>query len=193
MERWFADLADDPDFAHALLRKFTDLMRDSVIQLLEEAGEFIDVIVTGDDLGSQNAPLVSPGMYRRLIKPFHAELLAAIRSRTKANVFFHSDGDIYPLLDDLIEIGVDILNPVQVSARGMSNTARLKREFGNRLSFCGAIDTQWVLPRGSTDDVRREVRQRIRDLGPGGGRHSQLGARPDAHPIRADTRGGADY
>ncbi len=169
VEKWLMDLAGNPEFAQALLRKVTDLQREAASRFLEEAGEYVDVVITSDDLGSQNAPLISPKMYRRLIKPFHAELIAAIKSRTKAKVFFHSDGNIYPLLGDLIEIGVDLLNPVQVSARDMGDTARLKREFGARLSFCGAIDTQQVLPHGTPDDVRREVRRRIKDLGPGGG------------------------
>jgi uroporphyrinogen decarboxylase len=169
VEKWLTDLAADPDFALALLRQVTDLQREAACRMMEEAGEYIDVVITGDDLGSQNAPLISPKMYRRLIKPFHAEMLAAIKSRTKAKVFYHSDGNIYPLLGDLIEIGVDLLNPVQVSAKDMGDTARLKKEFGNRLSFCGAIDTQDALPYGTPDDVRREVRRRIKDLGPGGG------------------------
>jgi len=169
IENWLLDLAADPDFALALLRKVTDLMKAAVINLLEEAGEYIDVLVTGDDLGSQNGPMISPKMYRRLVKPFHAELMSEIKKRTRARIFYHSDGDIYPLLPDLIEVGIDLLNPVQVSAREMGDTARLKREFGDRLSFCGAIDTQWVLPYGTPDDVRAEVRRRIRDLAPGGG------------------------
>lgn len=169
MDQWFLDLAGDHDFVHALMRKLTDLMQSAAARLLEEAGEYIDVVITGDDLGSQNAPLISPAMYSQLIKPFHAELLRGIKQRTRARVFYHSDGDIYPLLGDLIEIGVDLLNPVHVSAKDMGDTARLKREFGDRLSFCGAIDTQWALPRGTPDDVRREVRRRIKDLAPGGG------------------------
>ncbi len=108
-------------------------------------------------------------MYRQMIKPYHAELMATIKSRTRAKIFYHSDGNIYPLIGDLIEIGVDLLNPVHVSAKDMDDTARLKREFGDRLSFCGAIDTQWVLPYGTPGDVRGEVRRRIKDLGPGGG------------------------
>jgi len=120
-------------------------------------------------LGSQKAPLLSTTMYRQLIKPYHAELLSAIKARSRARIFFHSDGNIYPLLNDLIEIGIDVLNPVQVSARDMGDTARLKREFGDRLAFCGAIDSQSVLPHGTPDEVRREVRRRIKDLAPGGG------------------------
>jgi uroporphyrinogen decarboxylase len=169
MDRWFLDLGGDHDFVHALMRRLTDLMRSAVERLLEEAGDYIDVLITGDDLGSQNAPLVSTTMYRELIKPYHCELMQAIKQRTKARIFYHSDGNIYPLLNDLIETGIDVLNPVHVAARDMGDTARLKREFGGRLSFCGAIDTQQVLPHGTTDDVRREVRRRIKDLAPGGG------------------------
>ncbi len=169
MDRWFLDLACDHEFVHALLGRLTDLMRSAVEQLLAEAGEFIDVLITGDDLGSQNAPLVSTAMYRQLIKPYHAELFRTIRSRSQTKIFYHSDGNIRPLLGDLIEIGIDVLNPVQVSAQDMRDTAGLKREFGDRLAFCGAIDSQWVLPHGSPDDVRQEVRRRIKDLAPGGG------------------------
>ena len=169
VEQWLLDLAGNPDFALALMRKITDLMKASVIRLLEEAGDAIDVLITGDDLGSQSATLISPRMYRRMIKPFHVEIYQEIKKRTKAKIFYHSDGNIYPLLGDLVEIGVDLLNPVQVNAGDMGDTARLKREFGDRLSFCGAIDTGWVLPHGTPDDVRAEVRRRIKDLGPGGG------------------------
>jgi uroporphyrinogen decarboxylase len=169
LDTWLTDLAAAPEFADALLQRVKGIMLAGLVRLLEEAGKYIDVLVMGDDLGMQDAPMMSPEMYRRMLKPYHAELIAAVKQRTKAKVFFHSDGNIYPLIGDLIEVGVDILNPVQVSARDMDDTARLKRKFGNRLSFCGAIDTQSVLPRGTPEDVRREVRQRIRDLGPGGG------------------------
>jgi len=169
MDRWFLDLGSDHDFVHTLMRKLTELMRSCVEQLLAEVGEYIDVLITGDDLGSQKAPLLSNGMYRQLIKPCHAELFRTIKARSRAKIFYHSDGNIYPLLNDLIEIGIDLLNPVQVSAGDMGDTARLKREFGSRLAFCGAIDSQSVLPHGTTEDVRREVRRRIKDLAPGGG------------------------
>jgi uroporphyrinogen decarboxylase len=169
MDAWFLDLASDHDFVHALMRKLTDLMRSATEALLAEAGEYIDVLITGDDLGSQHAPLLSPATYRKLIKPYHAELFRAIKARSKARIFYHSDGNVYPLLNDLIEIGIDLLNPVQVSAKDMGDTARLKREFGDRLAFCGAIDSQWVLPHGTPGEVRCEVRRRIKDLAPGGG------------------------
>ena len=168
-DAWMLDLAADPEFAQALLGKVSACMAAAAEGITTAAGDEIDVILAGDDLGTQSGPVISPAMYRRLIKPFHAELIAGIKRRTQAKVFFHSDGAIYPLLGDLIEIGVDILNPVQVSARGMDDTARLKREFGWHLTFCGAVDSQHVLPHGTPEDVRREVRRRIADLGPGGG------------------------
>jgi uroporphyrinogen decarboxylase len=103
------------------------------------------------------------------VKPLHAELFAFIRSRTRAKVFFHSCGAIRELLPDLVEIGVDILNPVQVSATGME-TAALKRDFGRDLVFWGGgVDTQGVLGSGTPGDVRAEVRRRVADLAPGGG------------------------
>ena len=113
--------------------------------------------------------MISPAMYRALLKPWHAELIAAVKTQSDAKVFLHSDGNVYQLIDDFIDVGVDILNPTQVSAGDMNDTADLKRRFGSRLAFNGAIDTHWVLPHGTTDDVRREVRRRIADLGPGGG------------------------
>ena len=169
MANWLTDLAADPEFAHALLRRVTDLMKAGLTGLLRAAGQNIDVIFMGDDLGAQNAPLISPNMYRLIVKPYHAELIATIRALSKAKIMYHSDGNVIPLLEDFIDVGVDILNPIHVAAKDMGDTARLKRQFGDRLSFCGGIDTQRVLPYGTPDDVRREVRQRIKDLAPGGG------------------------
>jgi uroporphyrinogen decarboxylase len=169
IENYLADMLGDEEFFTALITRIKSMAIPAVRALLKEAGPYVDVLVTGDDLGTQESTLMSPADYRRLIKPHQAEYLAEIHRHTKAKVFFHSDGDILPLLGDLAEIGVDIINPVQVNAGKMADTARLKREFGKRLSFCGAIDTGWVLPRGTTQEVRAEVRRRIRDLAPGGG------------------------
>ena len=168
VDQWLMDLLADRDFADALLRKLTDLQAGATRRLLQEAGENIDVIVIGDDLATQNAPMMAPALYRSLVKPYHAELIAEIKRGTKAKIFYHSCGNVYPLIDDLIEIGVDLLNPIQVAAKDMNDTARLKTIFV-QLSFCGAIDSQNVLPHGSPDDVRKEVRRRIGDLGPRGG------------------------
>jgi uroporphyrinogen decarboxylase len=109
-----------------------------------------------------------PEVYREKVKPYHRRLVESIKSKTDAKVFMHSDGSVYALIPDFIDIGVEVLNPVQVSATGM-DSARLKTEFGDDLSFWGAIDTQEVLPRGTPEDVRNEVKRRIGDLAPGGG------------------------
>ena len=169
LDTWLMDLVADPEFAHALMRKVTDLMIAGVSRYLDVVGQYIDLIITGDDLGTDTSLMMSPQTYREMIKPYHAELMTAIKKRTKAKIFFHSDGNIYRVLGDLVDIGVDLINPVQVSAGDMGNTARLKREFGKHISFCGAIDTQHVLPHGTPEDVRAEVRRRIKDLAPGGG------------------------
>jgi uroporphyrinogen decarboxylase len=108
-------------------------------------------------------------MYREMLKPLHADFISFIKERTNAKVFFHTDGDVFDLVEDFIEIGVDILNPIQTSAGKMANLEELKKRFGDRLTFCGAIDTQDILPFGSPDQVRKEVRRVIATLGPGGG------------------------
>ncbi len=163
------DVAADPEFFTALITKLKELMLGYAEELLRDVGPYVDVIVTGDDLGMTAGPMMSPDSYRRLLKPHHAELLGAIKRRIAGKIFFHSCGNVYRLLGDLADAGVELLNPVQVAAGEMGDTARLKREFGDRLSFCGGIDTRWVLPCGTPADVRAEVRQRIKDLAPGGG------------------------
>jgi len=169
MDNLLVDMLADEDFFAALLTRIAGLQTAYLRELMRHVGPYTDVLVMSDDLGTQDAPLISPEDYRRLIKPHEAGAIAAVKSGSDAKVFFHSDGNIYPLIGDLVDIGVDILNPVQVSAGAMADTARLKREFGGRLSFNGGIDTHHVLPHGTTDDVRAEVRRRIRDLAPGGG------------------------
>ena len=136
---------------------------------LAEAGEHVDVVNEADDFAGQFRMLISPAMYRKIVKPLHKELFDFIHARTKAKLFFHSCGAIRPVIGDLIEIGVDILNPVQVSATGM-DSAELKREFGKDITFWGGgVDTQRVLGDGTPEDVRTDTRKRIEDLAPGGG------------------------
>ena len=164
------DLAAQPDFAEAFMEGVTRLAMRAWGHFLEQVGDLVDVVAFYDDLGMQDRPLVSPAMYRRMIKPRHARIIAAMRERTRAKVFFHSDGAVAEFIPDLIEIGVDILNPVQVSAAGMEDTAALKRRFGKNMAFWGAAcDSQRILPSASLEDVRREARRRIADLAPGGG------------------------
>ena len=181
-DNFLANLAGEPEFAEALLWKTQALCKTLMDGFLRECGDIIDMVKIGDDLGSQVGLLMSPAMYRRMLKPIHADLIAFIKERTKASIVFHTDGDVYDLLGDFIEIGVDVLNPVQASAGGMSDFADLKRRFGDNLVFCGGIDTHHVLPNGTPDEVRAEVRRVIGTLGVGGG--YMLGA---VHTVMGDV------
>jgi len=169
LDRFLENMAAEPEFAQALLWKIEEICKGILGHFLDEAGDCLDIIKIGDDLGMQENLMISPAQYRRMLKPVHADLIAFIKSKTRARVFFHSDGDIFDVVPDLVEIGVDILNPIQSGAGRMSDLELLKRTYGKRLSFCGAIDTQRVLPLGSPADVREEVRRVIGLLGPGGG------------------------
>lgn len=163
------NMVTHPDFIRALLEKITTLCKTHMRNFLKALNGNVDVIMIGDDLGTQENLLISPQMYRQILKPIHADWITFIKSHTDAKVFFHTDGDITSLLDDLVEIGVDILNPIQTSAGRMSDLSTLKERYGKRLCFCGAIDTQHILPRGSREEVRQEVRRVINLLGPNGG------------------------
>ena len=169
MDKFLLNMAMYPDFAEALLRKNLALCKQLMGNFLTEIGENIDIIKIGDDLGTQDRLMISPKMYRKLLKPIHAELIQHIKKFTKAKIFFHTDGDVFDLIDDFIEIGVDILNPIQTSAGKMANLEELKERYGKDLIFCGAVDTQHVLPHGTSEEVRQEMRRVINILGRDGG------------------------
>jgi uroporphyrinogen decarboxylase len=169
MDTFLMNMGLYPDFAEALLKKIADLCKVLMGHFLEEAGENIDIIKIGDDLGTQTSLMISPRMYRRILKPIHADFIQFIRQRTKAKVFFHTDGDVFDLIPDFIEIGVDILNPIQTSAGKMSDLPELKKRFGDKLTFCGAVDTHHVLPSGTPAEVHAEVKRVMEILAPGGG------------------------
>ncbi len=162
------DFLLNKDVAHALFRRILEVRKQNAEIFLREVGDHLDAIQLGDDLATQNGPAMSPGLYREMVKPYQAELFGFVKERTPARLYYHSCGAVAPLVDDLIEIGVDALNPIQVSAQGM-DTAALKARFGARIAFWGAIDTQHILPFGTTEQVRAEVRRRINDLAAGGG------------------------
>ena len=164
---WLEDLLVRRAFAEGLTDRIVDFWVSVATRALEEAGEFIDVVMFGDDIGTQNAPLFRPDLYRRVIKPQHKRMVQAVK-RCGKPVLYHSCGSVYRLIPDLIELGIDALNPVQVSAADM-DTKRLKQEFGRDLTFWGGIDTHRVLPMGTQEEVREEVKRRIGDLGKGGG------------------------
>ena len=132
-------------------------------------GEFIDVICEGDDLGTQNGPFIDPAMFKRKLKPYYAKLFGYIHSKTKAKIYFHSCGSVVKLIPDLIDAGIDILNPVQISAAGME-PAYLKKEFGKDVVFWGGgIDTQKILPAGTKKQIQDHVKRNMEILGKDGG------------------------
>jgi uroporphyrinogen decarboxylase len=168
-ENFYTDMVAEPAFAEALIQGVADYQIALYERVLAEVGPYVDVVMVAEDLGSQDGPLISPETYRRMVKPAQKRVWQFIKSKTAARLFLHSCGSVRRFIPDLIEIGVDILNPIQVAAADM-NPAALKREYGKDLTFWGGgCDTQRVLTFGTPDDVEREVRQRIRELGPGGG------------------------
>ena len=169
LEHFLLNMALHPEFAVALLRKNAEMSKALMGVFLEELGDNVDMIKIGDDLGTQHSLMISPTMYREMLKPIHADFIRFIKERTRAKVFFHTDGDVEPLIGDFIEIGVDILNPVQTSAGKMADLAALKQNYGRQIVFCGAVDTHRVLPFGTPDEVRAEVKRVIGALGLGGG------------------------
>jgi len=167
-ERFMMDMVSDEPFATALLDTLLELYIEFYAVYLEAVGPYVQIVAVGDDLGMQTGPLISPRLYRRLIKPRHRELYDFIHSRTEAKIMHHTYGSVFPFVQDLIDVGVDILNPIQTSARGM-DPAALKREFGERLVFHGGIDVQQILPFATPERVREEVRHIVATLGQGGG------------------------
>lgn len=169
-ENFFCDLAGDRALAECLCDKITELKMQYWEKALGQLGDVVDVIQEGDDYGGQRQLQVSPKIWREVFKPRLRQLLAHIKScAPHVSIFFHSCGCVREIIPDLIEVGVDILNPVQVTASGM-DSRELKREFGDDLTFWGGgVDTQRVLPLGTPGEVRDEVRRRVDDLAPGGG------------------------
>jgi uroporphyrinogen decarboxylase len=169
-ERWLSALASETSFAEDVMERILDFHIGYWDAALQRVGKYIHVAVIGDDLGTQESLFISPRMYRSLIKPRHRKLVEAIKRRADVKVLLHSDGAILDVIPDIIECGIDILNPVQVSAQGLQDTNRLKKEFGRDIVFWGGgCDTQRILPFGTPADVKREVVARIADLKPEGG------------------------
>jgi len=158
------DLMTDRDFARALLDKIRSYQLASGRII---AGAGADIILLGDDFGTQESLIVSPAVFREVFKPLYADLFAAFREANPAvKIAFHSDGSVEPLLDDFIEMGVDIFQAVQPKS---VDTAAIKKRYGSRLRFWGAVDIQEVMPFGTPGDVRNEIRLRMETIGAGGG------------------------
>ena len=163
------DLLANRAFAEALLDHLAEANIRRFRHYAETVGRHVHVIHFEDDLGMQDRPLLRPSLYRRMVKPYHLRLFEFARSQCDAYLLLHSDGAIAPLIPDLIEMGIDAINPVQVSATGM-NTQDLKREYGRDITFWGGgCESQNILPFGTTAQIADEVKRRLDDLAPGGG------------------------
>ena len=162
-------LAAEPENVHRLLDRLLEIYLPQLEQYVLAVGSYVDVIRFGDDLGMQSGPQISPEMYREFFKPRHAILWKKVKELSNAKVALHCCGGIRPLLEDLIDAGLDAINPVQTSAAGM-DPIELKSEFGDRLCFWGGgCDTQSVLPRATPDEVRKHVLERLKIFSPNGG------------------------
>ena len=169
LEQWFIDTIEQPAFCEVLLDRTLDFWLGYYTQFMAEVGDLVDVVMIGDDLAGQKGPLFRPAFYREVVHPLQRQIPEYIHTRTDAKVWYHTCGACQEYIPDLIAGGVDVLNPVQISAKGM-DPAWLKREFGDRLSFWGgAIDSQHVLPSASPEEVREHVRRNVEMLKPGGG------------------------
>ena len=170
-ENFYIDLAMGSAVGEAILDKLTEIKLAYWGALLPRLGQNVDVVRQGDDYGGQNGLLISRETYRKYFFPRYRRIFEFMKktAEKEAFTFLHSCGSVRELIPDFIECGIDVLNPVQVAAAGM-DTKELKQEFGKDISFWGGgVDTQHVLPHGSAEEVRDEVRRRIDDLAPGGG------------------------
>lgn len=168
MERFLIDLYLDPEFNTALMERVAQIQFRRHELFLEQVGPYIDAIMIADDMGTQSGSLLRPDLYRKMVKPFHKRYVELIKDHTDAKVVMHCCGSIVDLIEDYIEISVDALNPMQVSAANMTPSV-LRERFGGRMVFWGGIDTQELLPKGSPEDVRRAVRETLDVMGLDGG------------------------
>ncbi len=169
MDNYLMYLGLYPEAVERLTAALCDIYLANLQKWLKAVGDSIDIVLFGDDLGGQNGPLISPDMYRRFYKPFHQRMWKRAKELADVKIMLHSCGCIEPFLDDLIEAGLDAVNPVQISCQGM-DTAQLKTQYGDRLTFWGGgCDTHRVLTSGSPDEVRQHVAQQAEILAPGGG------------------------
>lgn len=168
-EQFLCDLLAEPELAEALLDMLLEAYQRRIDRYAPALKGSVDAVLFNDDLGTQQGPMISPEVFRRIIKPRQARLFGYAKKAFGTPIVFHSCGAVSEFIPDLAEAGVDALNPVQVAAEGM-DSRRLKREFGGIMCFWGGgCDTQRVLVRGTRQEVREEVRRRIGDFAPGGG------------------------
>ncbi len=195
---FFCDLLTNEEFAEKLM----DIITENIIAMwkayLKEVGEYVQLVVLTDDYGMQNAPMISKEIFLKFIAPRNKKIIDAIKAEADVKVFFHCDGAITPFIDDMAEFGVDILNPIQVSAYGMEDTKALKNRFGHKIAFHGGMDVQQVLPNMSAKEAYAEAMLRISHLHGGGGGYifspcHNIGHDIPVENILAMYRAAADY
>ena len=169
LERWFIDTIDNPAFCEAVLEKTLKFWMDYYTGFMREVGDIVDVVMIGDDLAGQSGPLFSPDFYREIVKPRQKKLVRHIKSLTKAKIWYHTCGSCFEYIPELIDNGIDILNPVQIGLVNME-PQKLKDMFGSQISLWGGgIDAQHVLAFAEPSEIREHVRRNLEVFKPGGG------------------------
>jgi len=179
LEQFLADMALGKDYVGPLLDRVAEYSIGVGLKLIDLGA---DIMLTGDDLGMDTGPMISPRMWQRYLKPRLKRVFGAYKAaRPDVILAYHTCGSVRPFIDELVEIGMEVLNLIQVTARGM-DPAALKRQYGHRIAFLGGVDQRQVLPLGTPGDVEQEVRRRLSEMGLGGGY-----VLAPTHDIQADT------
>jgi uroporphyrinogen decarboxylase len=170
MDKWLLDMKIRPKFYHKLCERFMEINLAFADKFYGGIGQYLDAALVFDDLGNQKGPLMSMKDYREFYKPYQAETIKHIRKylRPEAKIILHSCGSVYYFIPEFIEIGIDVLNPVQPLAANMEPW-RLKKEFGSDMAFLGGFDVQKLLPLGSVEDIKKGVQILLQEYAPGGG------------------------
>lgn len=168
-DNWLMDLVLDVDLSNYLLEVLLERWMEVTRHLIEAMGGMADAIFFAEDIAFQNGPMVSPKTYKKIIQPYQKKVFRAIQSWSDAPIIYHNCGSVTWQIEEMIDLGIAALNPLQVSAHDMGDTASLKQRFGDRMTFWGGIDTSHVLPFGTQEDVRAEVLTRVKDLNQSGG------------------------
>jgi uroporphyrinogen decarboxylase len=169
LEQWLMDTIQNIEFCEALIDQTLKFWLDYYSGFMKEVGDIVDIVMIGDDIAGQTGPLFSPDFYRKVVKPRQKKLIQHIKSMTSAKIWYHTCGSCIEYIPDLIDNGVDIINPVQTSATGM-DPAKLKADFGDSIVFWGGgIDSQHVLPFATPEKVREEVKRNLEIFKPNGG------------------------
>jgi uroporphyrinogen decarboxylase len=167
-EQTLVDLYENPHLFTKIMEKVYGFFKEFSKEIILEGNGRMDIVCTGDDIGTQRGMLISPEIWKEYIKPWHKRLNEYFHDNG-LKVRYHSCGNIMPVIEELIDMGVDILNPLQFSAEGMLNPEELKKQYGDRLCFQGGIDVQHSLLEMSIDEIQKETRRIIGALGKGGG------------------------